>query len=281
MDNSSIKKMQKDLKKSKPVIIKSDDTSTHIKENFGNKYLDDISDSDREDGMSYKKRNTDIISKLVDKNNTNIKPKLDGETLSIKSMSVKKVPLRSTIKENIKILEELPKNKENSKENNKEKLNLKNNKEDDGEEDAEDAEGAEDAEDAEDEEDNVSLEEYEFQDDFENQVKTYVKTDDKIKELQRDLKELNQQKKVSEDLIMKHLERLGETNINITGGKLIVNKYGSKGSFKEDIVKDVLMEQIKDKKTVENIFDKIQGIREENAKIQMGLKRTSAKKNKK
>lgn len=266
MDNSSIKKIQKDLKKSKPLIIKSDDTSTHIKENYGNKYLDDISDSDTDDGMSYKKRNDNIINKLVEKNNTNIKPKMDGDALSIKSMSIKKAPLRSTIRDNIKILEDLPQNKENKKiiENNKTNDKTEKYEENDNEDDNEN--------------DNESVEEYEFKDDFENQVKSYVKTDDKIKELQRDLKEMNQQKKVAEDLIMKHLERLGETNINITGGKLIVNKYGSKGSFKEDIVKDVLMEQIKDKRIVETIFEKIQGIREENAKIQMGLKRTSGKK---
>ena len=270
MDDSSIIKIQKDLKKSKALIIKSDDTSTHIKENYGNKYLDDISDSDDDDGISYKKRNDNVIKKLAEKNNTNIKQKIDNDILSVKSMSIKKAPLRSTIKENIKILEEVPINKEKKKEN--EKANIKKNEQNiKGDENEEN--NIED-----DNEDSESLEEYEFRDDFENQVKTYVKIDDKIKELQKDLKEMTQQKKIAEDLVMKHLERLGETNINITGGKLIVNKYGSKGSFKEDIVKEVLMEQIKDKKIVEKIFEKIQEIREENAKIQMGLKRTSGKK---
>ena len=274
MDDSSIIKIQKDLKKSKALIIKSDDTSTHIKENYGNKYLDDISDSDDDDGISYKKRNDNVIKKLAEKNNTNIRQKIDNDILSVKSMSIKKAPLRSTIKENIKILEEVPINKENKKEN--EKANIKKNEQHIKGDQNEENNIEDDDED--DDEDNESLEEYEFRDDFENQVKTYVKIDDKIKELQKDLKEMTQQKKIAEDLVMKHLERLGETNINITGGKLIVNKYGSKGGFKEDIVKEVLMEQIKDKKIVENIFEKIQGIREENAKIQMGLKRTSGKK---
>jgi hypothetical protein len=190
-------------------------------------------------------------------------------------MSIKKAPLRSTIKSNIKILEDS--GEENNKKpqsdgKNKMQTNTKNEKN-------KDEEITDNEDNGDDEEEDVeSIEEYEFREDFETQVKTYVKTDDKIKELQREVKELTQQKKVAEDLIMKHLERLGETNINITGGKLIVNKYGAKGSFKEEIVKDVLMEQIKDKKIVETIFDKIQGIREENAKIQMGLKRTSGKK---
>jgi hypothetical protein len=255
MDNQSIQKIQKDLKKSKAIIIKSDDTSTHIKEKFGNKYLDDISDSDIDESMSYRKRNNNIINRLPDKNNLNIKEKMNGDNLSIKSLSVKKAPLRSTIKDNIKILEEVEKKEVN---------------EGNGDEDG-DVDGDVD-------EDGDSVEEYEFQEDFENQVKTYVKTDNNIKELQKEIKELNQAKKVAEDSIMKHLERLGETNINITGGKLIVNKYESKGSFKEDIVKEVLSEKIKDPKIVESIFDKIQEIRTENAKMQLGLKRTSGKK---
>lgn len=258
MDNSSLKKIQKTLKNSKPVIIKSDDTSQYIKENYGNKYIDDISDSDVDESMSYRKKNTDIINKLSTKNNSNIKPKLDGDNISLKSLSQKKAPLRSTIKDKIKIIEETPiKNKkdENNSEENEEQLTNE-----------------------EDEEEYESMEEYEFKEDFEVQVKSYVKTDDRIKELQREIKELNQAKKVAEDSIMKHLERLGETNINITGGKLIVNKYGSKGSLKEDIIKEVLSEKIKDPKIIEGIFDKIQEKREENAKIQMGLKRTCGKK---
>ena len=255
MDNSSITNIQKTLKNSKAVIIKSDDSSIFIKEKYGNKYIQDISDSEVDESMSYRKKHSDIVNKLPEKNNSNIKPKLDGDNLSIKSLSVKKAPLRSTIKE--KIVEETKEIKE--KKDNKEE----NNNEDNNEEG--------------DEEDYDSMEEYEFKDDFENQVKNYVKTDDRIKEMQREIKELNQVKKVAEDAIMKHLERLGETNINITGGKLMVNRYGTKGGFKEDIVKEALTEKIKDPKIVESIFEKIQEKREENAKIQMGIKRTSAK----
>ncbi len=260
MENSSFKNMQKTLKTSKAVIIKSDDTSQYIKENYGDKYIEDISDSDIDDSMSYRKRNKDVINKLADKNNTGIKPKLDGDNISFQSLSQKKAPLRSTIKENIKIINETPEKKQ-------EKPNIK-------EEQKEEQVNKDEI----DEDSYESMEEYEFREDFEKQVKIYVKTDDKIKELQREIKELNQLKKVSEDAIMKHLERLGETNINITGGKLIINKYGAKGSFKEDIVKEVLTEKIKDPKIIEGIFEKIEEKREENAKIQMGIKRTSAKK---
>lgn len=269
MENSSLKNMQRTLKNSKAVIIKSDDTSQYIKENYGNKYINDISDSDVDESMSYRKKNSDIINKLSNKNNADIKPKLDGDNISFQSLSQKKAPLRSTIKEKIKIIEDEPKKKLDKKEEKQEEVT--NNETSEYNEDNED-------EDNEDRDSFESIEEYEFREDFEKQVKIYVKMDDRIKELQREVKELNQLKKVSEDAIMKHLERLGETNINITGGKLIVNKYGSKGSFKEDIVKEVLTEKIKDPKIIEGIFEKIHEKREENAKIQMGIKRTSAKK---
>jgi hypothetical protein len=52
--------------------------------NYGNKYLDDISDSDEDDGMSYKKRNTDVINKLVDKTNSNIKQKIERKSDFVK-----------------------------------------------------------------------------------------------------------------------------------------------------------------------------------------------------
>lgn len=250
MENSSITNIQKTLKNSKALIIKSDDTSQYIKDNYGNKYIDDISDSDIEDSMSYRKKNSDIINKLSEKNNINIKPKLDVENLTIRSMSSRKAPLRSTIKEKVKNTEEKQEKQENPKDNNFEDDN----------------------------ESYESIDEYEFQDDFEKQVKNYVIADDKIKELQKEIKELNQIKKTAEDAVMKHLERLGETNINITGGKLIVNKYGSKGGLKEDIIKEALIEKIKDPKMIESIFEKIEEKREENAKIQMGLKRTGGKK---
>ena len=50
------------------------------------------------------------------------------------------------------------------------------------------------------------------------------------------------------------MERLGETNINITGGKLRINQYESKEGLKEDIIKEALSERIKDPTIIEFIF---------------------------
>ena len=132
-------------------------------------------------------------------------------------------------------------------------------------------------------EDNSNKEEieYEYTDEFKEKVKTYVKNDDKIRELQIELKKLNSEKKIAEGEILKHLERLGETNINITGGKLRINQYESKDGLKEDIIKEAIGEKIKDPKIIETIFKKINEKRVEKSKIQVSLKRTFERNTKK
>jgi hypothetical protein len=74
--------------------------------------------------------------------------------------------------------------------------------------------------------------------------------------------------------ILKHLERLGESNINITGGKLRINQYESKGSLAEDVIREAIEEKVKDPKIIEMILEKINEKRVANAKIQVSLKRT-------
>ena len=80
--------------------------------------------------------------------------------------------------------------------------------------------------------------------------------------------------RTTEESILKHLERLGENNINITGGKLRINKYESKEGFKEPMVKEVIADKIKDPKIIEHILEKIEEKRIANAKVQISLKRT-------
>jgi len=70
------------------------------------------------------------------------------------------------------------------------------------------------------------------------------------------------------------LERLGESNVNITGGKLRINQYESKEGLKEDLIKEALSEKIKDPTIIEFIFEKINEKRIANGKVQKSLKRT-------
>lgn len=116
--------------------------------------------------------------------------------------------------------------------------------------------------------------EYEYTEEFKKKVKDYVKNDDRIRELQSELKLLNGAKKNAETEILKHLERLGESNVNITGGKLRINQYESKEGLKEDLIKEALGEKIKDPTIIEFIFEKINEKRIANGKVQKSLKRT-------
>lgn len=240
-EKNLIQKIQSDLNKSKPKIINNNDNTSVIKKNFNSKYTEDISDSDDDDLVSYKNRNNKMLSDLPSVNSVASKQNVK----STKAVS------KST-------------NKQKSKNN-----NLDDNiNEDDREY------GNDDGEYENDDEDMDSEAEYEYTEEFKKKVKDYVKNDDRIRELQAELKLLNNAKKTAEMEILKHLERLGESNVNITGGKLRVNQYESKEGLKEDLIKEALSEKIKDPKIIEFIFEKINEKRVANGKVQKSLKRT-------
>jgi hypothetical protein len=132
-----------------------------------------------------------------------------------------------------------------------------------------------DSEDDNNEDDNDN---YELKDEFREKVVLYVKSDDRIRELQKLVKEQQKIKKDSEEAILRHLERLGESMINISGGKIRKNQYESKGALKKEFIKDSILEKIKDPKVVEDILAKMEDKRE--TKINISLKRTFERDNK-
>ena len=119
---------------------------------------------------------------------------------------------------------------------------------------------------------------YELKDEFREKVVLYVKSDDRIRELQKLVKEQQKIKKDSEEAILRHLERLGESMINISGGKIRKNQYESKGALKKEFIKDSILDKIKDPKIVEDILIKMEEKREN--KINISLKRTFERDNK-
>jgi len=249
MEDNMLVKMQNDLKQSKPIILNNNDNVSKIQKKF-NKYTDDISDSD-DDLSSYKKRNSKIINQ-VDR--------------PIKSTKTNKAKLNN--------LENNDNNKINNKKlnNNNNNNNKKNNDNDDNNNSGDDESNNSGSDNSNDSDDSDV--EYEYTDEFKEKVKSYVKADDQIRELQQEIKKFNVIKKTAEINILKHLERLGENNINITGGKLRINQYESKDSLKEAIIKEAITEKIKDPKIMENIIETINEKRINNAKIQISLKRT-------
>lgn len=255
VEKKMFQKIQADLNKSTPVVIHRDDNLSKIQKNYNSKYTEDLSDSD-DDLSSYKLRNRDVINQMGNNKKETIKakPKLK----------------QKTIEEEIDEMAMNEKNKDN-----KGNKGIKNNKSDSVREDDSDSNSKtgsnSDTSDDEGEDEDV---EYEYTVELADKVKDYVKNDDRIRELQTELRKLNASKKSAEQEILKHLERLGETNINITGGKLRINQYESKASLKEDIVKEAIKEKIKDPDAIEKIFETIDEKRVAEAKIQISLKRT-------
>ena len=113
---------------------------------------------------------------------------------------------------------------------------------------------------------------YELHNEFKDKVVAYIKADDKIRELQNVLKDYRKIKKDSEEGILRHLERLGESMINVTGVKLRKNQYESKAALKKELIKEALAEKIKDVVIVEELLNKMEDKRE--VKINVSIKRT-------
>ena len=245
------KNIQNDLNNSKAMVINNNDNTSFIQENINSKYTDDISDSDDE-LSSYRNRNTKLINKLTKKNNKIVDDNVNKEDKK-----------------------EIQKNKSNKKEEDKKEIQKnKSNKKEEVQIIEEVEIDDKETNDEEEEENESDEEDYEYTEELAKKVREYVKDDDRIRELKEELKNLNNGKKKAEGDILKHLERLGESNINITGGKLRVNQYESKSSMKEDIIKKVLGNKIKDPKIIEAIMDDIDAERVNDAKIQISLKRT-------
>jgi len=118
---------------------------------------------------------------------------------------------------------------------------------------------------------------YEFMEEFKELIKTYIEDDDKIRDLRASVKKItNKQKKLSDEIIV-HLERMGRNNLNLggkSGGKLIINKYTSKGTLNKDLIEETLEEQFKDPKITESILNKIEDKKNQNLKTRIQLKRT-------
>lgn len=236
-DKHLIQKIQSDLNKSNTKIINNNDNTSVIQKNFSSKYTEDISDSEDEDLVSYKNRNSKMLNDLPSTN-------------SALSKSIKKT-------KQVKSTKTTSKPSKTSEPDNESDMPNPNDGFDDDYGSDMDSEA-----------------EYEYTEEFKKKVKDYVKNDDRIRELQAELKALNNSKKTAEMEILKHLERLGESNVNITGGKLRINQYESKEGLKEDLIKEALSEKIKDPKIIEFIFEKINEKRVANGKVQKSLKRT-------
>lgn len=117
-----------------------------------------------------------------------------------------------------------------------------------------------------------------------SKINEWLDCDDKIKMLNQKMKEYKESKKFHEDLVIKMITKLGIDNKKIDvhdkqnnmRGRVYKHKSVTKGSLKEDIIKDALMEAIRDERKVNQLVKKIESKRPINERYY--LKRTKGNK---
>jgi len=109
----------------------------------------------------------------------------------------------------------------------------------------------------------------------------FVKIGDIVREKEEELKELKKQKRPLEKKIIDHMKNMKQDKIEITSGKLIINRSETKASLKKDMIKVAIFNEIGDNEKVEKILEKMESMRE--PVVHTNLKRTanrSGRKNK-
>lgn len=107
---------------------------------------------------------------------------------------------------------------------------------------------------------------------FQENVVKFVKLDDLIRKKQEELAELKSQKKPCEEFILKYMDKIGETMIEISHGKLRKNKSETKRALSQDDIKKAISTEIKDINKVEQVMKTMDDGRPLNTHI--NLKRT-------
>lgn len=106
-------------------------------------------------------------------------------------------------------------------------------------------------------------------------VLKYVKFDDLIRKKTKEISELKKLRNPCEKFILKYLDQMDESLIEITGGKLRMNRYETKVPLNNDIIKETIQDKIKDPQATELILNEMENRRSK--KVRINLKRTAEK----
>jgi hypothetical protein len=126
-------------------------------------------------------------------------------------------------------------------------------------------------------EDEGDYNEYEGIKELTEMVKKYTEADNIARNLKKETAKQNKIMKEMNGKILIHLEKMGENHINIEDGKLIKNKYKSKGTLSQDMIEETLKENFKDPKIITKIMESIEDKKIKNEKTRIQLKRTFKK----
>lgn len=121
---------------------------------------------------------------------------------------------------------------------------------------------------------------------FQENVIKYVKLDDIISEKDKEVQSMKKQRKTAEDYIIKSLDKSGHDNIDISDGKLKLNKTKNKVGISEEIIKENLTKNLQ--AVIDGKMDKLayvksvmDGIDDRPKKEKVAIKRSRTKPSKK
>jgi len=100
-------------------------------------------------------------------------------------------------------------------------------------------------------------------------IKHWVHLDDKMKKLKDEIKELNNEKKDHEEVVLDELSKMEEQVINISNGKLRRNVTKTQTPLKKEEIQKTIFEFTKDEQKTYDMIEKIMSSRQVKEKINL------------
>lgn len=88
---------------------------------------------------------------------------------------------------------------------------------------------------------------------FEENVIKFIQYDDLIRKKTEEISELKKKRDPCKKFVLDYLDNIGQTTIDVNGGKLRKNKFTAKQQLTTDIMKDTLITILGNPQTVEQI----------------------------
>jgi hypothetical protein len=105
--------------------------------------------------------------------------------------------------------------------------------------------------------------------DFKNKIVRWVKLDDDLRKIRETVKEINDEKKQSEEYILSYLDNIGQAEIAIDDGKLTKQVSKSQAPLKKENIQKALNDIVKDDNKASMMAEHILKSRETKEKISL------------
>lgn len=105
--------------------------------------------------------------------------------------------------------------------------------------------------------------------DFKNKIVRWVKLDDDLRKIRETIKEINDEKKQSEEYILSYLDNIGQSEIAIDNGKLSKQVSKSQAPLKKENIQKALNDIVKDDNKASIMADHILKSRETKEKVSL------------